>query len=61
MDLTKVLDQLRAELAYLDAAIASLERLQHKGRQRGRPPKALSGLKRVGKGDVAHVAVRKVD
>ena len=40
MDLTKVLAQLREELANLDAAIFSLERLQQEGRRRGRPPKA---------------------
>lgn len=48
MDLTKVLAQLHAELEYLDAAIASLERLKKEGR-RGRPPKALSALKRAAK------------
>ena len=31
MDLSKVLEQLRKELAHLDAAILSLERLQAKG------------------------------
>ena len=46
MDLTKVLAQLHAELAHLDAAIESLERLQTEGRRRGRPPKALAALKR---------------
>jgi len=44
MDLHKVLAQLREELENLDAAILSLERLQHEGRRRGRPPKALSQL-----------------
>jgi hypothetical protein len=44
MDLTKVLAQLREELENLDAAILSLERLQHEGRRRGRPPKALANL-----------------
>lgn len=38
MDLTKVLAQLRAELENLDAAIASLERIQNGSRRRGRPP-----------------------
>lgn len=42
MDLSKVLAQLREELANLDAAILSLERLQQEGPRRGRPPKALS-------------------
>lgn len=41
MDLVKVLADLRAELANLDAAIASLERLQERGRRRGRPPQWL--------------------
>lgn len=46
MDLKKVLEQLRAERADLDAAILSLERLQKEGRpRRGRPPKALAQLK----------------
>ena len=45
MDLTKVLAQLRAELANLDAAIISLERLQQEGVRRGRPPKLLAGIK----------------
>jgi hypothetical protein len=45
MDLTKVLAQLRAELANLDAAIISLERLQQEGVRRGRPPKLLAGVK----------------
>ncbi|HJT89249.1 MAG TPA: hypothetical protein VJ732_15385 [Bryobacteraceae bacterium] len=38
MDLSKVLAQLRQELADLDSAILSLERLQEGGRRRGRPP-----------------------
>lgn len=38
MDLTKVLAQLHAELENLDAAIASLERIQQGSRRRGRPP-----------------------
>ena len=40
MDISKVLDHLRKELEYLDAAIVSLERLQEKGLRRGRPPKS---------------------
>jgi len=48
MNLTKVLEQLHAELADLDAAILSLERLQHEGRRRGRPPKSLAALRRGG-------------
>jgi hypothetical protein len=49
MDLTKVLAQLHAELADLDAAILSLERLQREGRRRGRPPKLLAGIRRTGR------------
>jgi len=51
MDLVKVLAQLREELANLDAAIFSLERLQQEGgaRKRGRPPKALSDLRKLGR------------
>jgi hypothetical protein len=45
MDLSRVLKQLRNELEYLDAAILSLERLQARDRRRGRPAKALVGLK----------------
>lgn len=37
MDLAKVLAHLRAELASLDAAIASLDRLQQGDRRRARP------------------------
>jgi hypothetical protein len=46
MDLNAVLAQFREELANLDAAIASLERLQQEGRRRGRPPKILSNARR---------------
>jgi hypothetical protein len=45
MDLSKVLEQLRKELAHLDAAILSLERLQAKEARRGRPPKMLAELR----------------
>ena len=38
MDLVKVLAQLHGELDNLNAAIATLERLQQGGRRRGRPP-----------------------
>ena len=51
MDVTKILEQLRLELANVDAAIASLELLQQEGRRRGRPPKVLAGLKRPLKAD----------
>jgi len=37
MDLSKVLEQLRRELAHVDAAILSLERLQAKVARRGAP------------------------
>jgi len=48
MDITKVLEELRRELQYLDAAILHLERLQAKApRRRGRPPKVLSQLHRA--------------
>ena len=36
MDLAKVVAELKEELANLDAAIASLERLQAAGRRRGK-------------------------
>ena len=44
-----MLAQLREELANLDAAIFSLERLQQVGaaRKRGRPPKALAALRKA--------------
>jgi hypothetical protein len=46
MDLDKVLAQLRAELANLDAAIISLESIQQEGggRHRGRTPKTRSEI-----------------
>ena len=47
MDLSKVLEQLRKELAHLDAAILSLERLQAKAARRGRPPKVLAELRKA--------------
>ncbi len=55
MDLSKVLAQLREELANLDAAILSLERLQQEGRRRGRPPKALAQLSKAPR------SIRKVE
>jgi hypothetical protein len=48
MDLAKVLLQLHEELANLDAAILSLERLQEGGRRRGRPPAWLADIKKSG-------------
>ena len=47
MDLSKVLEQLRKELEYLDAAIQSLERLQAKVARRGRPPKMLDAIRKA--------------
>jgi hypothetical protein len=44
MDLSKALIQLRKELAHLDAAILSLERLQARAPRRGRPPRVLAEL-----------------
>jgi hypothetical protein len=38
MDLSKVLQQLHEELANLNAAILSLERLQEAGKHRGKEP-----------------------
>jgi hypothetical protein len=38
VDLAKVLEQLHEELANLNAAILSLERLQEAGKQRGKQP-----------------------
>jgi hypothetical protein len=43
MDITKVVAELRQELANLDAAISTLERLQQSApRRRGRPTKSLA-------------------
>ena len=47
MDIAKVLVELRRELADLDAAILTLERLQVKSVRRGRPPKVLTELRRA--------------
>ena len=49
MDLAKVLAQLRSELANLDAAIASLERLRQAEKRRGRPPGWLTAVKKRGR------------
>jgi hypothetical protein len=47
MDLPKVLAQLREELANLDAAILTLQRLQQQGEtHRGRPPEWLAHIRR---------------
>jgi hypothetical protein len=50
MDITNVLEELRRELSYLDAAILTLERLQAKSVRRGRPPKLLKELQQSRKG-----------
>jgi hypothetical protein len=49
MDLAKVLAELRAELQNLDAAIASLIRLQESGKRLGRPPELVPKLSRPGR------------
>jgi hypothetical protein len=61
MDLVKVLAQLREELASLDAAIFSLERLQQDpgARRRGRPPKALTDVPKTAPGDPEKPSGRK--
>ena len=50
MDLARVLAELRAELANVDAVILSLEQLQQVSgaHRRGRPPKLLSDLRKAG-------------
>lgn len=52
MDLPKVLAELRQELANLDSAIASLERLQEvsAAHRRGRPPKVLAEMRKAAPG-----------
>ncbi len=47
MDLDKVLAQLRAELENLDAAIASMERLQAGVPRRGRAPRPLAAARKT--------------
>ena len=55
MDLAKVLSQLREELANLDSAIASLERLEREGAVRERPPKFLADIKKAARKGLAKV------
>jgi len=43
MDLVKVLALLHEELNSLNAAIATLEQLQHGSRRQGRPPRLVHG------------------
>jgi hypothetical protein len=52
IDLTRVLEELRRELQYLDSAILNLERIQSKSRRRGRPAKWVSALERATRSDV---------
>ena len=47
MDLSKALAQLRRELVHLDAAIASLERLEARVPRRGRPPRLLAEIQKL--------------
>lgn len=63
MDLVKVLAQLREELANLDAAIYTLERLHPEAgaRRRGRPPKALSDLRKTAPGHPEEPDNREAD
>ena len=49
MDLPKVLRDLHEELANLNAAIASLERLQEAGKHRGRPAEWLADVNPSGR------------
>ena len=46
MDLSKVLQQLHEELANLNAAILSLERLQEAGKHRGKEPDWLGEIRK---------------
>ncbi len=48
MDIPKVLAELQQELARIDEAIASLERLQRGVPRRGRPPRWLAMVTRKG-------------
>ena len=50
MDLAKVLQQLHEERNNLDAAIASLERLEEGGKRRGQPPEWLAEVRKTGRG-----------
>jgi len=60
MDLAKVLAHLRSELANLNLAIESLERIQKETKRRGRPPKALSSTqKAAGGGEGENPASKK--
>lgn len=47
MDLTKILAELRQELAHVNAAILSLEQLQKGARRRGRPPRWMTEIRQA--------------
>jgi len=50
MDVTKILEELRAERVQIESAIESLERLAlGRGRRRGRPPGWMTEAKRRGR------------
>jgi hypothetical protein len=50
MDINRMLSDLRAELAVINEAIVVLERIAGgRGRRRGRPPKWIPALKRLGR------------
>jgi hypothetical protein len=50
MDITKMLEELRAERDAVDQAILVLERIAAgRGKRRGRPPKWMSEIKRHGR------------
>jgi hypothetical protein len=47
MDVSRILEELKAERQQIEEAIVSLERLAHgRGRRRGRPPAWMSEAKR---------------
>jgi hypothetical protein len=53
MEIAKVIAQLRQDLANIDSAILSLERLQESsGRRRGRPPTPATHSKLVSKAEI---------
>lgn len=56
MDVTRILEQLHQELARIDAAIFSLERLLKGTKRRGRPPAWLVALR---EGELGGAATRR--
>jgi hypothetical protein len=59
MDVIKILAELREELAQIDAAILSLERLERgAGPRRGRPPRWLTDLRKQEEGKKPAVAAK---